>query len=149
MPSGRALLTICLAAAAAAVAGGVYVLSIALSEDISFQEHHPAYWIVVTSDTVRGFPRFEADGESATFTYRARDGTAPGQITMAYVSKQPIEALEQKHRLFCTQVGYVHVEKNKLLLPTQLGCDAADYRIEIDFRPRADSVLVTVMFLEN
>ena len=133
----------------AAIAAGSYVLRVALSEHFTFRQGDAAYWIVMTSKTARDFPRFLAEGQDAAFVYSARDGTAPGWITMTYTSSDTLPDLDSNHRRYCRSQGFSAVPKDGLLLTTRLGCDAPDYRIEIEFRPAGDHNQVTVLFLER
>ncbi len=149
MRTVRILFLVCLAAVAAAAAGGIYVLSVALGENVTFEEYDPAYWIVVTSDTVRDFPRFEAEGQTAVFTYDARDGTAPEMIDVQYASSEQPDALARRFYEHCALMAFSPVSKDDLFLPGDLGCDAPDYRIEIALAPRGGGTSVTVRFLEN
>ena len=127
---------------------GFYVLNVALSDHLTFQQSDVAYSIVVTSKTVREFPQFTAAGQTVDFTYSARDGTAPGQIIMIYSSSNSVEDLDRKHRVYCERQGYSIVPENEHLLSSRLGCDSSDYRIEVDFQQRNNAILVTVNFLE-
>ena len=132
-----------------AIGGGIYVLGVALSDHLTFGRNDAAYFIVVTSETVRDFPRFATVGQDVEFTYSARDGTAPGQIVMTYSSKDTVEDLDRKYQGHCTRQGYGRVPKDGYFLASRLGCDASDYRIEVDFQRRANVTLVTVVFLER
>ena len=128
---------------------GFYVLNVALSDHLTFQRSDIAYSIVVTSKTVREFPRFAAARQAVDFTYSARDGTAPGQIIMTYSSISAVEDLDRKYRSYCERQGYARFPEDELFLASRLGCDASDYRIEVDFQRRNNSILVTVVFLER
>ena len=108
-----------------------------------------AYTIVATSKTVRDFPRFTTAGQAVDFTYSARDGTAPGQITMTYFSTDAAEDINRKYRDYCQRQGYPIVPEDRHLLSSRLGCDGSDYRIEVDFRRYNTATLVTVVFLER
>lgn len=132
-----------------AIGGGLYVLNVVFSDNLTFEQGDPAYIFVVTSKTVREFPRFTAAGQTAKFTYSARDGTAPEQIIMTYSSKDTVEDLDREHRTYCERQGYVRVPGDSLILASRLGCDASDYRIEINFVQRKNATLVTVVFLER
>ena len=145
----RRIVVVAFAALAVLAFGGIYVLSIVLSDHVAFRQGGPAYAIIVTSKTVHDFPRFTAAGRDADFTYSARDGTAPGQITMTYSSKDVVNALDRKYRTYCQRQGYASVPESERLLPSRLGCDAPDYRIQIDLQPRGTTTLVTVVFWEQ
>ena len=132
-----------------AIGAGIYVLSIALSDHLTFRRGGPAYAIVVTSGTVRDFPQFGAVKRGAEYTYSARDGTAPGHITMTYASTVGVEDLERRYRDHCARQGYARVPEDRHLLASRLGCDASDYRIEVGFRRQNGTTLVTVDFLER
>ncbi len=150
--AGRALrvrLVVFLTLTVVAIGSGIYVLSVAFSVHLTFQQSDAAYTIVVTSKTVRQFPRFTAAGQAVDFTYSARDGTAPGQIIMTYSSKDAVEDLDRKYQDYCERQGYARVPKDGHFLASRLGCDASDYRIEVDFRQRNNATLVTVVFLER
>jgi len=128
---------------------GFYVLNVVFSDRLNFQQSDIAYSIVVTSRTIRDFPRFTATGGDVDYTYSARDGTAPGQIVMAYHSNSPADDLDRKYRTYCVRRSYSAIPKNELFLDSRLGCDATDYRIEVNFQQRKESVSVTVVFLEK
>jgi len=138
-----------LALVVAVTGGGLYVLNLVLSDNLAFRQGDFAY-IIVTTKTVRDFPRFAVIGEKVYFKYSARDGTAPGQIVMTYDSTDTVEDLERKHRAYCQRQDYPEISEDKRLLPSRLACDAFDYRIEIDFRlPRYNATSVRVVFLER
>ena len=145
----RTKFAVILVLATTAVGAGIYVLNIIFSEYIAFRQGGPAYTLLVTSDTVRDFPRFATAGQAVEFAYSARDGTAPSQITMTYASDETAEVLDRKHRDYCERKPYSAVPANKLLLESVLGCDASDYRIEIDFRQHNSAIIVTEVFLER
>ena len=128
---------------------GTYVLSVVFSDHITFRQSDAAYMFVVTSKTVRDFPRFTASRQAVGFTYTARDGTAPGQIIMTYSIKDAVEDLDRKHRSYCERQGYSIVPEDQHFLSSRLGCDASDYRIEVDLQQRNTATLVTVVFMEK
>ena len=128
---------------------GAYVLSVSLSEHLTFRLGDAAYYIVATSKTVREFPRFSASGKAVNFTYRARDGPAPGQISMTYASSAAAQDLDRRHRAYCEDQRYASVPEDDLFLASRLGCEASDYRIEVGLLPRVKGTLVTVDFLER
>lgn len=131
------------------IGGCLYILILVTSDHLEFRENDLAYLAVVTSQTVSGLPRFKAGGDPADFVYSAREGTAPGQIIMTYLSEDTAEGLAQKHRDHCLDRGYAQVPEDQFLLPAQVACDAEDYRIEIALQERGDQTLVTVNFLER
>lgn len=135
--------------AVAVIGGGLYVLNLVLNDNLAFRQGDFAYTIVTTK-TVREFPRFAVIEERVYFTYSARDGTAPGQIVMTYDSTDSVKELERKHRAYCRREDYPDISKDKRLLPSHLACDASDYRIEVDFQvPRNNATSVRVVFLER
>lgn len=134
---------------AAVIGGCLYILILVTSDHLEFRENDLAYLVVVTSETVSGMPRFKAGEDPAEFAYSAREGTAPGQIVMTYLSEDTAEGLVQKHRDHCRGRGYAQVPEDQFLLPAQIACDAEDYRIEISLQERGDRTLVTVNFLER
>lgn len=145
----RIRLVVILALIAGAAGIGIYVLNIVFSDGLKFRQNDAAYFIVATSKTVRNFPRFTAAVRPVDFAYSARDGTAPGQIVMTYSSSDVVADLEGKHRFYCQRQGFPIVPKDRLLSAARLGCDAPDYRIEIDFSRRNNATLVTIVFLER
>ncbi len=132
-----------------AIGAGIYVLSVSLSENLTFRLGDAAYYIIATSKTVREFPRFSAAAQAVNFTYSARDGPAPGQISMTYASTAATEDLDRRHRAYCEGQRYASVPEDDLFLASRLGCEASDYRIEVKLRPRDQGTWVTVEFLER
>ncbi len=150
--AGRAVrvgLIALLALTVTAIGAGIYVLSVSLGEHVTFRRGDAAYYIIATSKTVRAFPRFSASARAADFTYVARDGPAPGQITMTYSSTAGVADLDRKHRAYCESRNYTSVPEDDLFLASRLGCDASDYRIEVFLRPRENGTSVTVDFVER
>ena len=133
----------------ATIGAGFYVLNVALSDNLSFRPGDVAYYIVATSRTVREFPRFSAAAQAVDFTYSARDGTAPEQISMTYASTAAAEDLDRRHRAYCQVQHYASVPEDDLFLASRLGCEASDYRIEVNLRPHDQGTLVTVDFVER
>lgn len=135
--------------AVAALAAGFYVLRLVLSDDLAFRQGDLAY-AIVTSETIRAFPRFSAIGDDVDFRYSARDGTAPAEIEMTYHSPDSVDDLLRKYSAYCELQEYAAVPEDEHFLPSRLACDAADHRIEVDFRvPGPDATLVSVTFLEK
>ena len=150
--TGRALriwLVAFLTLVVVAIGSGIYILSVSLSDDLAFRQGDAAYYIVVTSKTVRDFPRYSEVGQVAKFIYSARDGTAPGQIVMTYSSKGSVGEIDEKYQDYCERQGYSKVPNEGLFLESRLGCDASDYRIEVDFQQRSTATSVTVVFIER
>ena len=142
-------IAILLVLAATAIGAGIYVVNVIFGDNVTFRQGGVTYALIVTSDTVRDFPRFTTAGRPVDFAYSAKDGTAPSQIIMTYLSDEAAEALDRKHRNYCESMPYSIVPVDKHLLESILGCDAPDYRIEIDFHQRNVETLVTVVFLER
>lgn len=147
--AGRVGLVTCLVVAVLAVAVAVYVLRIALSDHYTFGKNDIAYFLVVTSPTIRDFPRFTSAGEPLEFTYQARDGTSPSQITLSYNSQEPVETLHRNYHRHCVDKGYPVVARDQYLRLSDFGCDAPDYRIEALFRKLGAGNFVTAVFLER
>lgn len=147
--AGRIVLFTCLVVAALAVTVTVYVLRVTLSDHYTFSKNDIAYFLVVTSPTIRDFPSFTDADESLAFIYQARDGTSPSQITLTYNSSEAVEALRQNYRRYCVDTGYPIVARAQYLLSSDFGCDAPDYRIEATFRELSAGNVVTAVFLER
>lgn len=147
--AGRIVLVTCLVVAVLAVTVTAYVLRVALSDHYTFRKNDIAYFLVVTSRTIRDFPSFTDADETLKFTYQARDGTAPSQITITYNSNQPAETLRRDYRRHCVDKGYSIVAQDQFLLSSNSGCDAPDYRIETTFQKLSAGTVVTVVFLER
>ena len=147
--AGRIVLVTCLVVAVLAVAVTVYVLRVALSDHYTFAKNDIAYFLVVTSPTIRDFPSVTDANETLKFTYQARDGTAPGQITLTYNSHEPLKTLHQNYRRHCADKGYPIIARAQYLLSSDFGCDAPDYRIETTFRKLSAGHVVTAVFLER
>ena len=134
--------------AALVIGSGFYVFSLVTSDNLKFQKGDFAHTLIVRSDTIRNFPIINPFDDDIYFTYSARDGTAPEQITMSYDSLASVDELPEKFAAFCKEQNYAAVPQSDYLLRSILACDAPDYRIEIElYLPRHNATRVTVSFL--
>jgi hypothetical protein len=140
---------VCIVAAAVLFAGVMAVANLVLSDDLEFSDGGLTYAFIVRSDTIREFPRIDLTEGPASFHYRARDGTAPGEIQLRYASTKTERQLIDDYGMYCHRKGYDPVDKEHRLLKSDFACDAPDYRIEIDFQGGAARTGITVFFLER
>ena len=129
---------------------GVWVFaSFVLADDLEFPDGNLMYAVIVRSDTIRNFPRIGLTDGPASFLYRARDGTAPGEIVLRHPSmKTPIQLVDE-YLMHCRRKGYDPIIKEQRLLKSDFACDAPDYRIEIVLRGNETRTDVAVYFLEQ
>lgn len=148
MKSSRIALAVVGLALITVAGSAIYVLSVVLSDHLTYRRSDLAYRLTVTSDTIRGFPTFAKDERQVDYTYSARDGTAPEHIELTYASEIHPDELVQAHRFHCERQGFEFDDARGSQLLNVVRCTARDYFITTAVHPRDNGeTRVSVSFI--